>query len=89
MQQEFITAEEFAQRLKISRATVFDWKRRGILRQGRHYVRFGRVVRFIWSEELVARLLEDCLAGDPDQEDTGNTEKRKRTKGTNQINWDY
>ena len=86
MNQEIITAEEFALRLKVSRSTVFDWMRKGILRQGRHFVRIGRVVRFVWSEELVARLLEDNGQG---REETVKAMKRKRTKGTNQINWDY
>lgn len=86
MDQEMITAEEFALRLKVSRSTVFDWMRRGILRQGRHFVRIGRVVRFVWSEELVARLLEDSS---PSQEETVKRTTAKRPKGTNRINWDY
>ena len=43
---ELLTVEEFAEHMKISRSTVFDWIRRGTLKAGRHYIKVGRVIRF-------------------------------------------
>ena len=55
--QEFLTMEEFAKRLHISRSTAYNWLAEGRLVPGRHIVRVGRVIRVIWSEELVTHLL--------------------------------
>jgi len=62
---ELLTVEEFAERMKISRTTVFDWIRKGTLKSGRHYMKIGRVIRFEWGPELVKKLHEDC-AKEPD-----------------------
>lgn len=58
---EILTIEEFAERMKISRTTVFDWIRRGTLKSGRHYIKVGRVIRFEWGHELVQKLCEDSV----------------------------
>ena len=55
--QEFLTLEEFARQLHISRSTAYNWLAEGRLVPGRHIVRVGRVIRVIWSEELVKHLL--------------------------------
>ena len=57
---ELLTVEEFAERMKISRTTVFDWIRRGTLKTGRHYIKTGRIIRFEWGPELLQKLHEDC-----------------------------
>jgi excisionase family DNA binding protein len=54
---ELITLEQFAKRLNISRSTAYNWLAEGRLVPGRHIVRVGRVIRVIWSEELVKYLL--------------------------------
>ncbi|MDK9717177.1 MAG: helix-turn-helix domain-containing protein [Trichlorobacter sp.] len=65
---ELLTPEEFAERLKIGRSTLFDWLGKGILVPGQHYFKIGRVLRFVWSDELVQCLLERtvtiCVDGD-------------------------
>ena len=58
---ELLTIEEFAERMKISRTTVFDWIRKGTLKAGRHYLKIGRVIRFEWGPELVRKLHEDSV----------------------------
>ena len=58
---ELLTVEEFAERMKISRTTVFDWIRKGTLQIGRHYFKMGRVIRFEWGPELIHKLHEDSL----------------------------
>jgi hypothetical protein len=86
---EILTVEEFANRLKVSRATLFSWMKRGILAQGRHFFKRGRVLRFIWSEELIQGLLEDSgeAAGKrlPVKPSTMQIQKEKSTP----INWGY
>ena len=57
---ELLTVEEFAERMKISRTTVFDWIRKGTLKSGRHFMKIGRVIRFEWGPELLQKLREDC-----------------------------
>ena len=58
---ELLTVEEFAERMKISRTTVFDWMRKGTLKAGRHYVKIGRIIRFEWGPELLRKLKEDSV----------------------------
>lgn len=58
---ELLTVEEFAERMKISRTTVFDWIRKGTLKSGRHFLKIGRVIRFEWGPELVQKLHDDSV----------------------------
>ncbi len=58
---ELLTIEEFAERMKISRTTVFGWIRKGTLKSGRHYFKMGRVIRFEWGPELIHKLHEDSV----------------------------
>lgn len=43
---DLLTVDEFAERLKVSRTTVFGWLKSGILAEGVHYLRLGRILRF-------------------------------------------
>ena len=54
---EPITIDDFALRLKISRSTAYSWLAQGRLVSGVHLLRIGRVVRVIWSHELLEHLL--------------------------------
>jgi len=47
-QPEFLTVAEFADRLKVSRTTVFSWLKNGELREGADFIRLGRILRFRW-----------------------------------------
>ncbi|ACH40070.1 helix-turn-helix DNA-binding protein, putative [Citrifermentans bemidjiense Bem] len=49
---ELLTVEEFAKRMKVSRTTVFGWLKSGVLSEGVHYFRIGRILRFCWREGL-------------------------------------
>lgn len=53
---EILNVIEFSKRLNISRATTFNWINRNILREGIHYIRLGRVLRFIWSQDMFVGL---------------------------------
>lgn len=56
MAQEILTPEEFAQRIRIGRSTLFEWMRKGVLVAGLHYVKIGRIVRFNWNEDVLSTL---------------------------------
>lgn len=89
---EMLSIEDFARRMKISRATAFEWLRKKILIEGRHYIRIGRVIRIPWSQELVQLFLEDCTKAPVNEHSQPTTIKVKvprKAKGGPQINWDY
>lgn len=50
---DFLTVEQFAQRLQVSRTTIFEWLKTGNLVQGKHYFKIGRVLRFVWDATLL------------------------------------
>jgi hypothetical protein len=62
---ELLTVEQFALRLQVSRATVFAWMQKQILVQGHHFLKFGRVLRFTWTDDLIASLLHDSALAVP------------------------
>lgn len=88
MAPELLTPEQFAAQLQVSRATIFEWMRKGVVRQGTHYMKFGRVVRFTWSDELISALLADS-AVTSDNRQTEQAQTVIRPNKTNKINWDY
>ena len=49
---DLLTVEEFADKLKVSRSTVFGWLKIGLLQEGKHYFRIGRIIRFVWDAGL-------------------------------------
>jgi len=60
---EMLTLEQFAERLRVSRSTAYYWLAGGCLVPGRHVIRINRVVRILWSNDLVAHLLALSLEG--------------------------
>lgn len=86
---EFLTVEELAQRLHVSRATVFAWMHQGIIAKGRHYFKRGHVLRFIWSGELI----QELLTGSPENVEKVSLVKPSASmiqpKKSKPINWDY
>jgi hypothetical protein len=49
---ELLTVEQFAERMQVSRTTVFGWLKNGVLLEGAHYFRVGRILRLCWREGL-------------------------------------
>lgn len=84
MAQEILTPEEFAQRLKIGRSTLFEWIRNGVLVPGRHFVKIGRVLRFSWNDDVLFTLETEK---ETSKEQT-KTPKKNRCQQSN-INWNY
>lgn len=92
-QTEVLTVEEFADRMKISRTTVFDWISKGKLKAGRHYIHIGRVIRFEWGQDLLRRLHEDSLQVAEEVHDNPKPRREaKKPRVTNKkstaLNWD-
>lgn len=86
---ELLTVEQFAQRLQVSRATVFAWMQKQILVQGRHFLKFGRVLRFSWSDDLVACLLHDSAQVVPVAPPPLSPVAVSRKKTGSSLNWEY
>lgn len=57
---ELLTQKEFCDRLKISRTTLFEWKKAGILKPGIHYFQVGSVVRYIYDKETIKTIHYRC-----------------------------
>ncbi len=53
---ELLTAEEYADRFRVCRTTIFEWKKQGKLIPGRHFIMVGRVLRFLWSIDVIRDL---------------------------------
>ena len=80
---DILTPREFADRLKIGRSTLFDWLRLGVLVPGVHYFKYGRVLRFLWNEKVVASIAEATAV-------PKSAKKQNRLPLTQKgINWDY
>lgn len=85
---EILTVEELAQRLQVSRATLFTWMQKGILALGRHYFKYGRVVRFVWSDCLLETLLADSACQDRKEAARAAVRTVRQAKAA-PINWEY
>jgi len=80
MAQEILTPEEFAQRLKIGRSTLFEWIRVGVLVPDKHFVKIGRILRFCWSDDVLLSLEKPTVH-------TKTTKINRRVQP--KFNWDY
>lgn len=84
MTPELLTVPEMADRLKVGRSTIFEWLRQGVFLPGRHFVKVGRVLRFIWSDDIVTALAEKTTTI-PQQ--LGH--KKPSSSTVPGFNWDY
>jgi predicted DNA-binding transcriptional regulator AlpA len=86
---ELLTVEQFAQRLQVSRATVFTWIQKQVLIQGRHFLKIGRVLRFTWSDDLISTLLIDSAHALPVVIPAVVPVRLTSKKSESSLNWDY
>jgi len=56
---ELLTLDEYANRFGVCRTTIFEWKKRGILKSGRHFISIGKVLRFFWDIDALKELHSD------------------------------
>ena len=52
---DLLTVEQFAEKMQVSRTTVFEWLKNGALQEGKHYFKIGRIIRFVWDATLFLR----------------------------------
>ncbi len=90
---EILFLDEFADRLKVGRSTVHNWKKKGILKTGKHYIKQGGVLRFFWEKNLLLSLNEDMPPVPTGKEETPHItpspSEKKHTSGKIGINLDY
>lgn len=82
-EREILTPEQYAEKLQIGRSTLFQWLARGILIEGEHYFRVGRVIRFLWDGSVLMKV-----------SDAKNTKLQKQISLPSQlknrsVNWNY
>lgn len=87
---DILTPEQFGERMQISRATVFNLMKKGILLPGVHYIRWERTVRFPWSWQLINNLLQASKTPEPDPVEAAKPPRKPgRSKNPTPINWEY
>ena len=85
---ELLTVDQLAERLQLSRATIFAWVQRGILVQGQHFLKYGRVVRFLWSDNMLESLLIESVNKDC-RLMTKSASHTPRQTNPGPVNWEY
>jgi hypothetical protein len=86
MANEILTPVQFAERLQIGRSTLFDWLRKGVLVSGVHFFKRGRIIRFLWSDAVVASLMEATRQPDAPKRPQLRQKSQSSQPG---INWEY
>lgn len=86
---EILLVDEYAERLKVGKSTIFYWKEKGILKPGRHYFQTGKVLRFIWALNLIMEI--HCMPKPEPEEEPEKIKTREKSSGPHKagINLDY
>ena len=82
---EILTVEEFAQKMKVGRTTVFQWIKEDVLIQGKHFFKVGRIIRFQWPDVL------ELLQGEKqaEKQEISPPKIRKKSHQDSPINFQY
>ncbi len=75
---EFLTIEQFGERMQISRSTAYNWVTTGKLQSGTHLIHIGNIIRVVWSDELLLHLL---LVSEAVEEKAGKPGLKRTGKG--------
>ena len=88
---ELLHTDEFAKRLKVGRTTIFKWKKEGTLVPGRHFIKKGKIVRYIWARDLIMEIHENSknIPQTIKQESVGSKTKNPKHKKQSVINLQY
>jgi hypothetical protein len=88
---ELLSIDEFCKRLNVGRTTIFKWKREGTLIAGRHFFQKRRIVRYIWSLNVIRELQEkgDAKPGIADKEKMDSVSKKAKAAKKSTINFEY
>lgn len=83
---EYLTIEQFAARLQLSRSTAYNWIYQGRLVEGTHVLHVGGVIRILWGDDLMKHLLE--LSKNEREKVTRPLLKKEGKGGRNRIAFD-
>ena len=86
---DLLTVEEYAVKLKVSRTTVFGWLKNGLLEEGKHYFRLGRIIRFVWDTGLLLKQKKKTKTTGDLKSPRPTSEKTNRIPSQIGINLDY
>ncbi len=86
---DLLTVEEYAERLKVSRTTVFGWLKNGLLQEGKHYFRLGRIIRFVWDTGLLLKQKKKAKVTRDFESAVSAKQRQKHTPSQPGINLDY
>ncbi len=86
---EVLTVDEFAERMKVCRTTIFQWMKDSILIQGEHFFKHKRVLLFLWCKEIIISFIKRCS---PEEDNTETAIIHKSNKVQNikgsMVNWE-
>jgi len=90
----FLTSDQLAKKLQISRTTVFGWLKKGELKEGVHYLRLGRILRFRWpfflnAQPLAQTAVEVECETPPESLPTQGKHSRRHRGKKPAVNLDY
>ena len=87
---KILSTEEVLERLKIGRSKLFELKKSGKFIPGRHYFQNGRVLRIIWSSDLLQAIHEDPIPqSDKSKKPESSDAIKTAAPGKSQINFEY
>lgn len=86
---EMIPPSEYIRRLNIAKSTLHLWKSKGWLVERRHYLKIGKTVLYLWSNELLLELHDNCSRASTLEKEQANLLKRRTTLSNDRINWNY
>ena len=58
---ELLLIDEYAERLKVGKSTIYQWKALGILKPGKHFFQVGKTIRYLWSLDHIMELNSEPL----------------------------
>jgi len=88
---ELLKIDEYAKRIKIGRTTIFKWKQDGTLVPGRHYIQKGKIVRYIWTPDVIREIHQESETDTErsQKQAMGSIKERSRAKNKSIINFEY
>lgn len=77
--------------LGFGRTTIFKWKQDGTLVPGRHYIQKGKIVRYIWTLNVIREIHENTeqKSENFNQQGIGSIEERSKFKNNSIIDFEY
>ncbi len=86
-----LTVDGYAEQFGVCRTTVFEWKRNGILVEGRHFIKIGKILRFFWGLDVIRDIVNyGSQQPNPSKSSSEiSTQKLSINKRKNRINIDY